>query len=164
VGKSTLAAAFHARGYRILADDVSTFDESQMYPGLAHIQLWSDAADKLAHDTNSLRQVRPNIEKYALSLQDSYDPTPVPLHAVYVLSTSNKPDFKIEPLAQSQKFEVLLHNTYRDRFLEALGVQMRHFKQATTLAKRLKISRVTRPSAPYLLDELVALLEQDFVK
>ena len=33
VGKSTLAAAFHARGYRILADDVSSIDDSQLYPG-----------------------------------------------------------------------------------------------------------------------------------
>lgn len=163
-GKSTLAAAFHARGYRILADDVSTFDKSQMYPGLAHIQIWADAAKKLEHDTKTLRQVRPNIEKYAISLQEGFDSTPVPLHAVYVLTSSNKPDFKIEAIEQGKKFEVLLKNTYRDRFLEGLGVKMTHFIQATSIAKNLKISRVTRPSAPYLLDELVKTLEKDFVK
>jgi len=167
VGKSTLAAACHTRGYRILADDVSTLDYQnlQMYPGLAHIQLWEDAAKKLAHDPNTMRQTRTDLEKYALSLQDGYDPTPVPLHAIYVLNISDQPDFKIEPITvPSQKFDVLLNNTYRDNFLNGLAVQVTHFKQATTLATHLKISRVTRPKMPYLLDELVEILEKDWVK
>jgi hypothetical protein len=56
----------------------------------------------------------------------------------------------------------LLKHTYRDRFVKALGVGKAHFKQATRVGQQIKISRVIRPSAPFKLDELRELLEEDF--
>ena len=167
VGKSTLAAAFRQRGYRVLTDDVSAIALTEdkrpiLFPGICHIKLWADAAKKLALETTTMRRVRPQLEKYALSLRSEFDPTPVPLVAIYLLSTTNKQEFELKPVAQMMKFRVLRNHTYRDRFVKALRVGKTHFKQATRIAQQIKISRVTRPSAPFQMDELIELLEEDF--
>lgn len=167
VGKSTLAAAFRQRGYRVLTDDVSAIALTEdkraiLFPGICHIKLWADAAKKLALETTTMRRVRPQLEKYALSLREEFDPTPVPLVAVYVLSTTNKQEFELKPVAQMMKFRLLLNHTYRDRFVEALRVGKIHFKQVARIAQQVKISRVIRPSIPFQMKELIELLEQDF--
>jgi hypothetical protein len=69
-----------------------------------------------------------------------------------------------EPLDNSHKFQIVLGNTYRQRFLEGLGMHLPHFQLATEAARAARISRVTRPSYPFLLDELTDLIIQDWVK
>ena len=46
--------------------------------------------------------------------------------------------------------------------MRGLGLQQRHFTQAATVARPVKVSRVTRPQEPFLLQELVQALEEDF--
>ena len=62
------------------------------------------------------------------------------------------------------KISAILSNTYRPHFLNGLGGKARHFKQCLVVATHAKVSRVTRPSDKFLLDELVELLEKDFSK
>ncbi len=57
---------------------------------------------------------------------------------------------------------MFINNTYRRRFLDALDGRAGHFEKAAAIAKRTKVSRVTRPRRPFLLDELIQLLEEDF--
>ena len=58
-------------------------------------------------------------------------------------------------------FQVFLANTYRVRFLQGLGQSEEHFKRAAAAAKGARVSRVTRPRHPFLLDELVELVAKD---
>ena len=50
-GKSTLAAWFHDRGYRLIADDVSVvgfdqqYERALVYPGVPRLQLWREALE-----------------------------------------------------------------------------------------------------------------------
>ncbi len=168
VGKSTLAAALHQRGYRVLADDVCSLiydvatQQALVYPGLAHLKLWADATEKLALTAVATRRVRPELEKYALSLQGDFDPTPLPLHAVYLLTPSNLNHWQIEPLAHLQKMETLVAHTYRQRFLAGLGMRQQHFQQLTQIAKQVRVARVTRPAAVFCLEELTQRLAADW--
>lgn len=170
-GKSTLAAAFGQRGYRVLADDVSAIaldsdDRPVIYPGICHIKLWDDAAEKLGYDLRTIRRLRPQVEKYSLSLREQFDPTPVPLLAVYQLTTSDKPELDLKPVSSLAKFRLLLDQTYRDGFVKIFGSAKTHFQQVTRVAQQINIRRVTRPTAHVLtkpgMQKLIELLEQDF--
>ena len=166
-GKSTTAAAFHQRGYSVLSDDVCVIildDENNpvVLPAFPQIKLWADTAKELAHETASLRKVRPQLEKYALMLDEGFVTTPRPLYAVYALSSHNKEDFKLDPVEDGNKFRILLNNTYRGRFMDGLKMRDSHFSLAIVAANKIKVSRVTRPSAEFRLKELVDLLEADF--
>jgi hypothetical protein len=166
-GKSTTAAALHKRGYRILADDICplALDENgqpQALPGFPQLKLWADTAKKLEHDTEGLRRVRPQLEKFGLLVHDDFVNRPLPLYAVYQLTSHNKPEIEFEPIELSKRFNLLLFNTYRQRFLDGLQVRAEHFKVATAAGKAARMKRVIRPSAPFMLDELVDRLEQDF--
>ncbi|NBV24387.1 MAG: hypothetical protein EBS05_21015 [Proteobacteria bacterium] len=47
-GKSTTAAVFHQKGYRVIADDVTAVDgEGRALGGSPHLKLWEDALDQL---------------------------------------------------------------------------------------------------------------------
>ena len=170
VGKSTLAAALQQRGYRVLADDVcsivydETVQEAQVHPGLAHLKLWADAAQQLDLSAVATRRVRPELEKYALPLSNPFAQTPVRLYAVYSLSDSNLGEWRIEAVAQLQKMEMLVANTYRQRFLVGLGMRQQHFQQITRIASQVRVYRVTRPAIGFCVAELCERLIAEWGK
>lgn len=69
VGKSTLAAAFVRRGYRLVGDDVAplqfTGTDLWVHPGLRRIQLWADARVGLEIE-GEFERCRETIEKFSL--------------------------------------------------------------------------------------------------
>jgi hypothetical protein len=168
VGKSTLAATLQQKGYRVLSDDVCsvTYDaatqEALIHPGLAHLKLWADATEQLALTHFATRRVQPDLEKYALLFQDTYDPTPVRLQTVYLLAPSTFNEWQIEPLDQLQKVEALIANTYRQHFLQGLGVRPHHFLQLAQIARQVRLCRVVRPMNGFQIDELVRRLADDW--
>ena len=166
-GKSTLAAALRKRGYRILADDVCALaldaaGQPVVLPGFPQLKLWADTAKKLEQETEPLRRVRPQLEKFALPVEDGFVNEQRPLFAVYHLTTINKQEFKLEAVEDAKKFGVILFNTYRGRFLDGLEMRADHFKLATAAGKTARVKRVTRPRAPFLLEELADMVEKDF--
>jgi hypothetical protein len=106
-GKSTLAAALRKRGYRILADDVCSLaldaaGQPVVLPGFPQLKLWADTAKKLEQETEPLRRVRPQLEKFALPVEDGFVNEPRPLFAVYHLTTINKQEFKLEAVEDAK--------------------------------------------------------------
>jgi hypothetical protein len=165
-GKSTLAAAFHQRGYPVLADDVCmvNLDEQGIpivYPAFPQIKLWADTLNKLGQNTETLQKVRPELEKYALPLHEAFKQTALRVYAVYHLTQHNKLVFEFERLEQAKKFQVLSLNTYRQHFLSGLGTRATHFRHVSAVANHARVGRVTRPESPVMLEELMALLEND---
>jgi hypothetical protein len=61
----------------------------------------------------------------------------------------------------SKKFRTIMVNTYFGKFLDGLEMRAEHFKLATAVGKITRVMRVTRPSAPFLLEELVDMIEKD---
>lgn len=166
-GKSTLLSAFLQRGYKMLADDIAGIapngqNTPVVLPGYPQAKLWGDAAEKLAHQTDELRRVRPQLEKFALPTVDQFAAKPIPLYAVYVLIPHNQPDLRLEPVVNTDKFNVFVHHTYRRHFLEGLGLRPAHFQLAAAAAQKAVARQVHRPQHPFLLDELADLIEADF--
>jgi hypothetical protein len=167
IGKSTLATAFHQRGYTVLTDDVCVVDFDAggapvVVPGYPQLKLWVDALEKLDLDPASLPRIRPALEKRALLVREAFRTAPRPLRRLYMLDRSNEPEIHLKPLQGPDKFLAIQAYTYRVQFLEALARKVDHFRQAGALAAACSVVRVSRPAKPYLLDELVARLEDDF--
>ena len=167
VGKSTLAAGFHQRGYPFLADDVCAVamidGMPAVIPGFPRLKLWADVVKKLDKDKDQLKSVRwtKGLEKYFMPVEPVYE-TPVPLKTVFMLETTNTDKMEISTLKGGQKIEPLIHNTYRMRFLNGLGGKKDHFRQCAAVAAKANVHRVIRPTKGFLLNELMDMLEANF--
>ena len=74
IGKSTLAAEFHHRGYRLLSDDVCAVaaapEELQVLPALAQFRLCEDAYQRLGAPQNA----RFDVDKFVVPMGEGYCP------------------------------------------------------------------------------------------
>ena len=162
-GKSTLAGAFHQRGFPVLADDVCPIDTTALpivLPANPFLTLWADAANRLGMNPQHLRRARSGLEKYILPLGEGFAAEPAPLHAIYVLELSNSDEFSIVPLQGLQKIKALNLATYRPHFFT--GVNPGRIRQIGEVARQAKVAVVTRPRNGFRVDELTDLLAADF--
>jgi len=165
-GKSTLAAAFHARGYRVLADDVCAISldvagQPLVTPAYPQLNLWADALAHLGESKAALRRTRVLTEKYGLPISDHFSTRPVPLCAVYELNTTNSGPPSLGGVTGSAKMWLLRDNTFRLAFLAGMDNSERYMRMVLAVAQRIRTARVSRPCEPFLLDELADLVERD---
>ena len=164
-GKSTLAAAFLQQGYSILADDVCAINQNgDVLPGFPQIKLWADVSRYMTIDTQSLRKIRPNLEKFSVPAGEQFHPHPVPLKTVYILSSHNKDTFELTELKASQKFNPLKNNAYRIQYLKGLRKKHTHFKQCGAIASQVDVVHIKRPNHGFQLNELMDVIKVDLRK
>lgn len=166
-GKSTLLNAFLQRGYPMLAEDLAAvhLDASGrpwVSPGVAVTKLWADSAAALGLSTTGLARVRPELEKYILPLHDALASEPAPVVAIYALKTHNQNDLVLEERRDARKFNALLDHTWQKLVVKRMGLHQAHFALAVAVANQTRIVRVRRPSAGFLLEPLLDVLEADF--
>jgi len=166
-GKSTLAGAFHLRGYPVLSDDVSAITSingvPQILPAYPRLLLWADSVDRLGMESTKLTPARASLEKYHFPVVQGFASEATPLYAVYVLETTNSREVSLTPLTGFAKIKTLTDNTYRGHFLKGMKLADQHFRQIGAVAEHARVVRVERPDGAFRLDELVDLLEKDFV-
>lgn len=166
MGKSTLVSAFLQRGYKILADDMLalTFsDDGQVIalPGFPQVKLWADSADALGRSTDGLRRVMQEYDRFFVPEIEKFDATPTRLHAIYFLRTHNTPEFRLEPLAHTLRFNAMLDNTWQKLTLPGLGLREWHFQTAARIASLVYAARLTRPREPLQLPRITDLIDAD---
>jgi hypothetical protein len=165
-GKSTIAGAFHQRGYSVLADEicaVDTGDSLRVMPANPFLMLWADALREMGVDRLGLRPARSQIEKYILPLGDGFASEATRLRALYIVETTQSDLLSVPtPIKGFGKIEALARNTYRPHFVEHMNLEGEHLKQITAIAQRIQVRRIDRPRGPFRLGDLVNLLEEDF--
>jgi hypothetical protein len=85
-GKTTMAAAFHRAGHRVLSEDTSCLPlgpEPTVVPGPAMLRIRRDVAAAL--DLPRARRLAEDLDRVHYALDDPGDCTPVPLRAVVFL-------------------------------------------------------------------------------
>ena len=167
IGKSTLAAGFHKRGYPFLADDVCAVGmingHPAVIPGFPRLKLWADVLTKLKQDKDHLKSVRwtKGMDKYFLPV-DPVHKSPILLKSVFVLEAAKSDEIEITRLTGTDKINFIIKNTYRLQFLNGLGGKEDHFRQCAAVAAQTSVFRVVRPRSGFLLEELMNALETKF--
>jgi hypothetical protein len=167
-GKSTLAAGFLKRNYKLLSDDISvvSLDENKkpwVFPGYPHMKLWADSLEKLGMNPLHLSRVRPQLNKHNLPVNNSFVLDSILLSGIYILQTKNTSGILLEPLKGIEKFNALKNNTYRLNFIQGLGNNESHFTHLSALAQHCFVTRITRPSKGFSLEELLATIEKELI-
>jgi hypothetical protein len=125
-GKSTTAAAFAARGYPVLSDDLAALAEERncfwVKPGYPRVNLWPDSVHALFGSLEALPRITPTWDKRFLALDRErfrFEPRALPLGAVYILGRrgARGSACHIDPLAPPAAMVALAANTYMNYLL-----------------------------------------------
>lgn len=161
-GKSTLAAAFHARGHQIAADDVLAIatetEPPTIPPAFPQIKLWPDAARLFSDDPERLPRLHADIDKRTLSLTSGFASGPLPAARLYVLSRADA--VSLAPLTPRETLLELIAHTYTVRAVRAEGGDA-HFAACARVARQVPGRRLSRSSMDDL-PAMVRLVEEDF--
>jgi hypothetical protein len=161
-GKSTMAAALHARGYPLVTDDVLVLQEQTngpplVLPSYPQLKLWPDALEQtLKMKTDGLPRVHPIIEKRVVRLSTSVA-HPIPLGALFALRLGER--VQVRSLSGQEAFIELLLHTYTRSLLEETQASARHLRQVGYLARYVPVLALERPQGLELLPEVIAAIE-----
>lgn len=165
MGKSTLLAALVERGYAMIADDVTGIVlGADGWPvslsGYPTVRLWADTMDKMGWErTAAPRDVREGRDKHKVPIR-RFCNADAPLRGVFLLESHNRESIEIEPVAPASAFAPLARNTYRGRLVAAFGREREHFRVIAATANHAWVRKVTRPLAPFVLDDLADRIEE----
>jgi hypothetical protein len=167
-GKSTLAAALHAQGHSLLADDVTALTVGigcpTVSPGFPQLKLWPDVVVSLGEALETLPRLHPLFEKRARRVTWEFSQMDFPLRCIYVLAPGPVP--AIEPLRPQEALIELVRHWYGARFgielLRPSGLSS-FFLRCGNLAKRVPVYRLTRPSSLSTLRDVARLVEEHLV-
>lgn len=168
-GKSTIAAALHAKGYDFVADDVAAItlgpDGPHVLPGYPQAKLWPDAATLLGETPESLPLLHPRFDKRGWRTARGFSSDPRRLVRTYVLAPGSTPVIeRLEP--REACFEVMSH-WYGHRFGAGLlkaGSAAVHLRQCVELAGRVPMRRLRRSGGPSTLLQLADLVDYDLTR
>jgi hypothetical protein len=163
-GKSTLAAQFHRKGYRLLSDDVCAVaampEGLQILPALAQFRLCADAYERLSPSQGA----RFEVDKYVVPMGEGYCPHPVLLRAIHILvdHDSSTPEFEV--LRGFDRIQRLLENLYRPHYLKGQDTQSDLMRMAGLIAQTTTMAAVNRRRDPEAIEELAGFLESEWAE
>jgi hypothetical protein len=148
-GKSTTAAALHAWGYGLVADDVVAVHVPEteaplVFPAFAEIRMCSEAAAFLGYDSRRLSPVHSLDERLRYRDGETFRNRPLSPAAVYILAAGTRE--VIEPLRPREAFLELVRYTQPTltEMLAATGTAPVHFHRCARLAQCVPVRRLTR--------------------
>ena len=173
-GKSTTAAAFAARGFNVLAEDVVTLDDRGddflVRPAYPCIRLWPASAATLYGSSSALPPLTPNWDKCYLDLTrgpvletSRFENTPRPLAAIYLLGDRRDvPEAPfVTPLDRAEGLMSLVANTYATKLMDK-HMRAREFELLSRVLERVPLRRVTPHSDLARLANLCDRILTDF--
>ena len=158
-GKSTLAAAFVNRGYRLLTDDVVAVSLAAdggaplVIPAYPQQKLWQDSIEQLGMETGRYRHLYQS--KYALPVSSGFAANAVPLAGIFELSATEGDEVGLSRYRGLERLAILRLHTYRHFLIPHLAGEQWHFSTVATMASRVDMFRLQRPSDGFSVQELV---------
>ena len=167
-GKSTFAAALHAAGHDLVADDIVAIDasggRSMVLPGFPHLKLWPDSIALLGADPQLMPRLRPELEKRSHSLRERFSRQILPLRYVCVINPG--PALTLEMLQAREALAALMPYWYGARFgmeqLRTLGLSA-FFRQCVGVVSCASVYRLQRPRSMPTLDEITELIAENLI-
>lgn len=166
-GKSTTAAAFAAKGFNVLADDVVTLDDRGggflARPAYPCIRLWPASVKTLYGSESHLPRLTPNWDKRYLDLTPGFPTKPVPISAIYLFGERrDEPGAPfVQPLGRTDALLSLIANTYTNYLIDK-AMQARQFDLLTRVLATVPVRRVTPHADATRIQQLCDCILDDF--
>lgn len=167
MGKSTTAAAFAARGYPTVCDDVlavrSKNDTFSVSPGERISKLWPSAVSVTRRSTSEpLPRLHSRTSKRVHKIKQPC-PEHLPLRRIYLLDYCEDEgcDHRIEEVKNADAYFALTANTYALQFLGNEGVGEWHAHSLAQLVQTVPVRRLRRTPDLDRIGEVVTCVEQD---
>jgi hypothetical protein len=166
-GKSTMAAAFHKCGYRVVTDDIAAIDtttnEMQIVPGFPQLKLRSDSALALGHDPEQLAALHHRIDKRGLRCAQQFAQESLPVKRIYVLAQGSTPSVELLPAADG--LIELVRHSYAAGILKSTQCEPEHMLRCARIVARYGVRRLRKGESlddlPQVLDAVVNDLNAD---
>jgi hypothetical protein len=158
-GKSTLAAQFLRKGYRLLSDDVCAVAPApggfEIPPALAQFRLCADAFERFG----PAPAARFDVDKFVVPMGERYCPHPVRLAAIHILADHDEESPVFQMVRGFDRVQRLLENLYRPHYLKGQETQRELMRLAGQIAEKASVVSVTRKRDPEKLKDMVEFLE-----
>lgn len=163
-GKSTLSTYLLNKGYRLLSDDLIavTIDEQDspiVMPSYPQQKIWQETIDLLGMSSTGYKPLFERETKFAVPVSERFCHEPLPLAGVFELVKDDK-DAALTPIDGLERFQTLLHHTFRRSLVQPLGLMEWHFGTLARFANRILMNRLIRPPGKPSVQELADLLLQ----
>jgi hypothetical protein len=159
IGKSTLAAQFYRRGYRLLSDDVCAVTGGdgglQVLPALSHFRLCADAYERLAPALDA----RFNVDKFVVPMREGYCSAASPLKAIHILADQEDGDAQFEIIRGFDRVQRLLENLYRPQYLKGQETQSDLMRLAGKIAQDTPMVKFSRKRDAERINGMIDFLE-----
>lgn len=162
-GKSTLAAAFLRKGYRLLDDNTTAIDVHNnsllVLPGTPELKLHKDSVglwpDGWADGIVSL----PCWGKDGMLMQELFEERPRPLSAIFILAAQGSSKTGIKPVRGGEAFHLVHRHIFCRNFLSGMGGSANYFDKIRRLANSVPIYSLELSSPKLHPDHLAYLIE-----
>lgn len=164
-GKSTIAAAMHSRGHRVLSDEVVavqlTESDPQILSGIPLIRLVQESAIYLGQNPDHMQHLSPGEDKMAYPAKRDFLAKGLPLKGIYVLEEDQLN--QIEPLGPQEAFSEIVRNTYTAGLIEANGATgaSDHLKGCASIVSKVPVKRLRRGRGLDQIQDLLDMVEKD---
>jgi hypothetical protein len=157
-GKSSVTTAFCQNGAKYINDDISPVKigttKTVILPYKTRIKLWDDALKELNIENNELEKIRPQMDKYYLTMCEESNSDFV-LNHIFILSTHNNNNYETNELRGFQKCNALRRLIYRKVYLKGMPeTEQKYFKQLFLLADKVKVVAIKRPQLSNIYDTM----------
>lgn len=137
-GKSTTAAALHARGHAMLADDMVALGMRGrvplMPPGFPRLKVWPEVASALGLAMAELHEFNADDERRDWRSAGTFSTAALPLGRIYVLETADDGEApSIERLSAQDGFAALIQYSYAVGLLGQSGSTPAYLRQCVAL-------------------------------
>ena len=167
-GKSSLLRYFITQGYKAITDDVCALsvinNKVMLRPSYPSSKIWSDVMDEFDLTKKEEHQIRPEIEKYAVSLTENFANKNLEVDSIYILNIKNNTKFETDEIRGFGKFSELKRNLYRPKFPEAMGKEKETFVLLNQLAQQIRLFTISRSNSIKYLDAFNRFAKENIIK
>lgn len=163
-GKSTLLSTLLARGYTMMADDVTavriTSDQTPLaYPGYPHIRLFDSVLRAMGHQPDTLPRLKAASGKFLLPAP-RFASTPAPVAALFELTETPGPDVCVDVIPPADQLVRCSEYVRARRLFRDPAHLGPRFARLATLLRAAPLRRLRRPSHPFRPEALADRVEQ----
>lgn len=159
-GKSSTAAALHARGHAVVSDDNAAIElrapQPEVTPAFPFLKVFPAIAESLGFAKDTLTQMHVSQPKSVHPVSDLFPDQPLPLDRIYVLT--REPISGIERVSAPDAIIEIVCNSVPTRWKLPGGAA--HLKTCASLAARVPVYRIRTFDTLPELPQLAARIEQ----